>query len=164
MPNISKCLGKLPVGFVLCSTLFFVGCGSGANLSGVVPAMGVVTYKGAPVEGATVSFLPDTSVTSSTEQRPATAKTDASGKFAMMTLQPKDGAFPGTYKVVIAKRIPEKVYTQEELQAFFRQGKPTPIPKETNELPEQYGDLKTTPLDITLEAKGNRSIVFDLSD
>jgi hypothetical protein len=36
----------------------------------------------------------------------------------MMPLQPQDGVFPGKYKVVISKNVPEKVYTFEETMEF----------------------------------------------
>lgn len=150
----------------LCFWLVFVpGCGKINRMSGLVPAKGVVLYKNTLVEGATLTFIPESAVSdvgSSSEQRPATAVTDASGRFTMMTLQPDDGVFPGKYTVVITKNIPEKVYTNEELQAFFRQGKPTPIPEEKNELPDQYSDPNTSPLKIDLSPKGDKTLKFDL--
>ena len=149
--------------FSLCLCLVFVpGCGKASRIQGLVPAKGVVLYKNSPVEGATLTFFPDAG--SSSEQRPATAVTDASGRFTMMTLQPDDGVFPGKYTVVITKNIPEKVYTNEELQAFFRQGKPTPIPEEKNELPDQYSDPKTSPLKVDLASKGDKTLKFELVD
>jgi len=156
--------------FVLCSLgfalVFSTGCDNAGRLSGLVPARGVVLYKNAPVEGATLTFFPEDAVSSahSVEQRPATAVTDASGRFVMMTLQPDDGVFPGQYSVVITKNIPQRVFTREELQEFFRQGRPTPIPEMKNELPEQYSDPKTSPLKVDLNSKGDKALKFELVD
>ena len=152
--------------YLLClSLLFLSGCDKAGRLQGLVPAKGVVLYKGTPVEGASLTFVPDNAVSgtsSSTEQRPATAVSDASGRFTMMTLQPNDGVFPGKYTVVITKNIPTRVYSNEEMQEFFRQGRPTPIPEEKNELPEQYSSPQTSPLKVDLNQKGDKSLTFEL--
>ena len=140
------------------------GCGDANRLPGLVPARGVVLYKNAPVEGATLTFFPEAAAAGSSEQRPATAVSDASGQFTMMTLQPNDGVFPGQYTVVITKNIPERVYTNEEMQEFFRQGRPTPIPVTKNELPEVYASPETSPLKIDLNQKGNKALKFELVD
>lgn len=141
------------------------GCGKGSQLSGLVAAQGTVYYNGAPVGEASITFIPDGSVDSdSTEQRPATTFSDLSGSFKMMTLQKDDGVFPGKYKIVIKKEIVENKYSNEELQDFFRRGMPTPLPVTKNELPEVYGDSKTTPLEIILEKKGNKKIELKLED
>ena len=159
---------KISVCVFLYLSLFLVtGCSKTGQLSGLVPAKGVVLYKNAPVEGATLTFFAESAVSdagSSSEQRPATAVTDASGHFSLMTLQPDDGVFPGQYTVVITKNIPERVYTNEEMQAFFRQGKPTPIPASKNELPEQYSKPTTSPLKVDLDKKGNKALKFELGD
>ena len=158
----SKIATRLALGwFFIVVGMSIVGCGKASNLSGLAPAQGVVNYKGDPVEGASITFIPDGATS---EQRPAAATTDAGGRFVMMTLQPKDGAFPGQYKVLITKAVPDKVYTQEEIQEFFRQDKPTPLPNYTHQLPEKYAKAETTPLTITLEQKGNTAITFDLVD
>ena len=149
-------------GVLLTASLFFSGCGKPGQLAGLVPAKGAVKYNGAVVEGATIAFIPDG--TQESEQRTASALSDAEGKFAMMTLQPEDGAFPGTYKVLISKAVPDRVYTQEEVQGFFRQGMPTPMPSYTHHLPEKYSKWDSTPLSITLGKKGDKNIVFELAD
>jgi hypothetical protein len=69
------------------------GCGSGR---GTVPVEGIVTLDGQPLENAAVSFVP-------AKGRPATAQTDAAGKFKLMTFAPGDGAAPGPYKVGVSK-------------------------------------------------------------
>ena len=72
-----------------------VGCNS-ASVSGTVPVAGKVTYKGAPVEGAIVTFVPEGS------GRPATATTAAGGVFSLTTVDAA-GAMPGKYKVTVDK-------------------------------------------------------------
>jgi hypothetical protein len=69
-----------------------VGCG--ARIS---PVEGVVTLDGKAVEGATVSFVPDDA-----KGKEANGLTDSSGHFTLKTGK-KDGAQPGTYKVVVTK-------------------------------------------------------------
>lgn len=86
------------------------GCGSGRPKT--VPVTGVVTLDGKPVEGANVTFYPDTGQSAGTAQpkktdqvtRPATGTTDKEGKFTLKTFEPGDGALPGKYKVTIIKK------------------------------------------------------------
>lgn len=61
---------------------------------------GVVTYKGAPVAGATVSF------SSPASPRSATGVTDEMGKYQLMTFEKNDGAVLGDHKVTIFKPDP----------------------------------------------------------
>jgi len=61
------------------------------------PVTGNVIYKGKPLAGAVVSFTPVST------GRPASAITDASGKYALTTDVSGDGALADTYKVTIAK-------------------------------------------------------------
>ena len=76
-----------------------VGC-SGKKDEGParVKATGSVTYKGQPVEGASVVLAPEPP-----GQHPATAVTDSSGQFALGTNEAGDGAVPGKYKVGVSK-------------------------------------------------------------
>ena len=157
---IHRILPGLVWGLIFALTVFSTGCGNKNGLSGLVPAKGVVTYKGSPVEGATLLFVP--AGTASSEQRSASATTEADGTFVVMTLQPKDGIFPGQYKVVITKLVPDKVYTEEELKAS--NGKGIAPPKFTNKLPAKYADQTKTPESITFDKKGNTNIVLELTD
>lgn len=115
--------GKLPQGnfrSLECWVLFGVilavgagleGCGSGRPKT--VPVTGVVTLDGKPIEGANVTFYPDTGEAGSqggqqkktdAASRPATGTTDKDGKFTLKTFEPGDGALPGKYKVAIIKK------------------------------------------------------------
>lgn len=73
------------------------GCKDG---SGTVPVAGVVRLDGQPLKEASIQFVPQGS------GRDATATTDANGRFVMSTIEPRDGAMPGKYKVVITPATP----------------------------------------------------------
>src|SRR5690606_29529178 len=69
-----------------------IGC-SGSSAPDVVPAGGTITYKGAPVPGASVTFA--------AEGAPAAiAITDEQGRFALRT-GTQEGAVPGKHSVSI---------------------------------------------------------------
>lgn len=71
-----------------------LGCGSVKRYK----VEGTVLLDGQPVDGATVTFLPEDDKTG----QPATAMTDKSGNFKLSTNN-VDGAFAGNYKVTITK-------------------------------------------------------------
>jgi len=82
-----------------------VGC-SGDSLS-TVPATGIVTLDGNPVAGAGVMFIPVQ------EGPPASAVTDAEGKFTLETAgQP--GAVPGQHRVTVTLQKTTGVTVNEE--------------------------------------------------
>jgi hypothetical protein len=77
------------------------GCGSGGDdLPDTVPAEGIVTLDGKPVEGAQVVLVPAAEGTTG-----AYGTTDASGKFALRAFEQKEGAIPGAYKVQVSKTV-----------------------------------------------------------
>ena len=81
----------------LIGLLLLVGCNS-ASVLGTVPVGGKVTYKGAPVEGAIITFVPEG------VGRTATATTAAGGVFSLTTVDAA-GAMPGKYKVTVDKVV-----------------------------------------------------------
>lgn len=98
-------------GVILAVVAGLEGCGSGRPKT--VPVTGVVTLDGKPIEGANVTFYPDTGETAGAGAqqkkadgpgRPATGTTDKDGKFTLKTFEPGDGALPGKYKVAIIKK------------------------------------------------------------
>lgn len=118
---------------------------------GTVPVKGVVTLGGAPVAGATVTFL------AAKEGRSASAITDAQGLYALTTFRRGDGALPGDYKVIVMKF---EVVTGGQTGKKYVPVEQTPEPK--NQLPARYAQpgksgLKAT---VTADAKAN---VFDFS-
>jgi hypothetical protein len=118
----------------------FTGCSGSSEHPPTYPVSGTVTWKGQPLEGATLVFIP-----SDEKGESAAAKSDAQGKFEVTTFKQGDGARPGEYRVRVSKyeevkRDPKaKNLTYEEEQAapdFDPTARPTPPPK--NLLPKKY--------------------------
>ncbi len=73
-----------------------VGCGP--DRPETMPVTGTVTLDGKPVAGAAVMLMPEAG------GRPATAETDESGAFSVMTFEPGDGALLGKHAVTVTKK------------------------------------------------------------
>ena len=86
---------------ILAVALTAVGCGGGtANVSGVV------TLDGKAVEGATVTFTPDSKDGGGVGA--SYGKTDAEGRFTLRTVSgDKSGAVVGKHKVTISQSLPD---------------------------------------------------------
>jgi hypothetical protein len=69
--------------------------GCGPSRPALLPAEGLITLDGKPLADAAVVFQPKGG------GRPASARTDASGRFKVGTYTPKDGALPGEHTVTI---------------------------------------------------------------
>ena len=74
--------------------LVAAGCGK----KRLVPVEGVVTLDGKPFEGAGVRFIPEGG-----SGHQANGHTGSDGAFSLTTFTTGDGAYPGDYKVVVAK-------------------------------------------------------------
>jgi hypothetical protein len=137
---------------VLALYLLASGCAP-SNPLGAVPVTGKVTYKGQPVEGATVSFIPEG------DARPATAITAAGGVYRLMTLD-TPGAMPGPYTVVVRKtEIPPDTAQGVSMEdAVKLNNRPPPPLKEL--LPAKYGDATKSPLKF--EVKKGLANTLDL--
>ncbi len=138
--------------------LVVAGCQSkptDPNRPKTVPVSGVVTYKGQPVEGATVTFV------STAGKRGAVATTDASGKFTMTTFEPKDGAIPGTYQVAIQKTVVEGA-PQEG--ATGKGGEEPPAGTLKDLLPAKYKDASKSGLTAEVKEGGTKDLKFELTD
>lgn len=83
---------------LLLAAISFLGCSSGGPA--MAPVSGVVTYKGAPVEGAVVSF------TSADAPRGSSGTTDAQGIYKLSTFGEFDGAPLGSFRVSVIKLDP----------------------------------------------------------
>jgi hypothetical protein len=93
------------LGLFLAGLLASLGCGSpGGHLPKTVPAKGVVTLDGKPVEGAQVVLVPAAAGTTG-----AYGTTDGSGRFSLRAYEEKDGAIPGDYKVQVSKTVEVKL-------------------------------------------------------
>ena len=116
------------------------------------PAGGTVLYKSEPVEGATVTFLPQGN------SQAAIGQTDAKGRFRLQTYQPADGAVPGEYKVTVRK-VEVAAEAREETNVFDT----TPI-KEQSLLPERYGTAQKTDLTASVKEGDKNDFTFELKD
>lgn len=77
-----------------------VGCGGDETARiKLVPVSGTVTFNGKPLEGAEISFMPDSSNAKST---PGSDVTGPEGNFKAM-FRGRSGLAPGKYKVLVSK-------------------------------------------------------------
>jgi len=136
--------------------LLVLGCSSRDN-QGVAGrqktyrVQGVVTYNGNPVEEATVVF------NSPTENRAASATTDAQGRFNLTTFEPGDGAVAGKHQVLITKIRVDRGPPRDPEST-------PPPPKEISLLPAKYGKFQTSGLSADVTASGENRIEFKLTD
>ncbi len=131
----------------VCGLLAVVTLGCKAdNLPKTVPAEGIVTLDGNPVEGAIVVFI------ATQGNYNATGHTDASGKFKMNAFDTKTGAVPGSYKVEISKTIMESATGKlGETDVNMKYG-----------LPQKYSTFTTSGLSKDLAEPGDTNIKFEL--
>lgn len=145
-------MSLVAVGLVVC---LVGGCGNGAKL---YPAKGKVTYKGAAVAGASVTFQhPDGQIVVGT--------TNAQGEFTIQT-GARPGATLGEYKVGIAKiGAMEGAPANPKPEDMIKMMKGKSMPKPKNELPEKYAAPQTSGLTapVTSDATKN-NFTFDLKD
>src|SRR5262245_47916977 len=90
---MSRCIISLIVCLVV-PALLLAGCGQEGPAVTLAEAGGMVTFKGAPLSDATVTFIPDNGPV-------ATGLTDLSGKFKLMTGS-RPGVAVGTCKVAVS--------------------------------------------------------------
>jgi hypothetical protein len=139
-------------------TVALTGCGSGYS-----PVSGTVKLDGAPVEGATVTFV------SEDGSRTYSGFTDASGNFSLQSGE-KPGALAGNYKVTVVKTqaVPGAENMAPGGDAYLKQMMPkqkkagsstnpavavgAAAPGAKSELPTQYATVATTPLTATVPA------------
>ncbi|MCE9527117.1 MAG: carboxypeptidase-like regulatory domain-containing protein [Planctomycetales bacterium] len=169
--SVWKLLGIVILGFLA------AGCGSGPRL---YKAVGTVTYKGQPVEGATVNFNYDNG-------NSAVGSTDATGKFQLFSLSASGGAAAGKGVMTVTKisggSVPAPMLTSpnkgdlkntspaelKKQMAELRtktQGAPgqgTSAPPK-NELPAKYADVTTSGLSFEILPKNNNDFTVVLKD
>jgi hypothetical protein len=126
------------------------GCGSrGGNLPRTVPAEGVVTLDGKPVEGAQVVLVPAGEAVTG-----AYGVTDARGRFSLRAFEQKEGAIPGDYLVQVSKTIEVRL-----------KGPPVdggdPVRFEHG-VPARYTNAQTSGLKVTIPDTGKKDIQLEL--
>jgi hypothetical protein len=130
------------------------------------PVSGVVTYKGKPVENATVSFI-----CSSGEPISAFGVTDAEGKFALFTYESGDGAVIGDHQVTVTKTDagkPLERRTGEDPWNLETYNPPsmgvTPPPVVKHLVPEKYSVVEKSGLTAKVTEEGPNEFTFNLAD
>jgi hypothetical protein len=128
------------------AALVLAGCW-GTGRPPTYPVTGTVTWKGKPVEGARVVFVPQ-----DPGGQAAAGITDAQGRYRLTTFVEGDGALEGEYRVKVTKyevRNP----TQAEKQAYLSiedeqkmrfAGDELPTPPARNLLPKPFEDEHTS--------------------
>ena len=136
-----------------------VGCGSGPEVD-TVPVTGKVTLDGEPVEGATVDFVPDIP-----KGRSAVGRTDRHGAYTLMTVEPGDGALPGSYRIRVRKTsdstAPITHANQEE--ASGRASNMSRRSEVTHELPAKYANKDESGLKAEVTADGGNNFPLKLT-
>jgi len=145
-PVLRKCLVLI--------LLVAAGCSRG----GMAPVKGTVKLDGQPLAGASIVFL-----SQDEGGRDARGATDAAGVFHLSTLEPKDGALPGKYKVIVQPPVSlnagDAGKSPEDAQRAAAEGRVTPTGKGVV-LPSRYCVPNETILVQVIPAAGE--IVFDL--
>ena len=144
-------MNRCPWLTVLLCTL---GCNGGA---GTVPVQGIVRLNGQPLTSASVQFVPEDS------GRDATATTDQHGRFALSTFEPRDGALPGAYKVVVTPSAPVQdprpgMSADDAMAAAAAEAARAPSKRAHAGFPEKYTRADQTPLRERVPAPGDIEI------
>ena len=132
-----------------CVSGLLIGCGSGSDGPQIVPARGVVTYKGAPIAKIAVVFMPTDG-----KGQIAEGTTDADGNFELQTREPGDGAQVGSYTVSF-KYVSDVI---PDMPGFVGGKKAEPSP-----IPEKYGDASKSGFTATVDPDASKNnFKFDL--
>ena len=143
----------------------FLGCGGGAKGPKTAKATGVVTYKGQPVVGASVTF------SAPKAPRTGVGVTDGKGEFTIGTFGANDGAILGDHVVTVTltKRqgSTENMKSEDYLKKMSGGaggGSMPAIPGSDakNELPEKYATAAGSPLKAKVESGAKNEFKFDL--
>jgi hypothetical protein len=143
---------------LLLGQLLLSGCGPGkpAGARPTKKVTAVVLYKGAPVEGAAVTFIDQS-------DKPITANgiTDAEGKAKLKTYVDGDGAVLGTHKVVISKMVAVGGQSVDVDDPKYDPNAPPSTVKYM--LPQKYSAMNSG-LTAEVTASGPSEFTFELKD
>ena len=141
-----------------------LGCGgdSGAkNRPKVYPITGKVTYKGAPVVAADVTFICEAA------DRSAFGRTDSQGNFKLTTFSSNDGAVEGKHVITVVKiEQTEAAKPMEPTDPAYNPdlvAMPAPPPPRS-QIPQKYANVKTTDLFAVVSPEGNPEMNLELKD
>lgn len=135
------------LGLPMLLAVVLAGCSSGDKLA---KAGGTVTYRGKPIAGANVVFIPDVG-------SPAIASTDDFGAFSWTT-QGSPGALIGSGKVAITATEKYEFKSEEQMASKDLQKMGRSL------IPIKYGRAETSGLAVTVNADGNNNFQIELKD
>ena len=143
---------------ILFVALAVAGCGPKGLPTNYVE--GIVTLDGQPLEGALVTFRPETP-----DGKVAVGQTDATGKYTLTTDGglPQKGALEGEYKVTVTKIETTEVPRPTSL-AIAANNPDYPVEMDTIQTlitPKNYSEVVTTPLTATV-TKGKNDIPLEM--
>ena len=134
-------------GCLVVGLLAVTGCGPSGRLA---PVSGTVRYKGQPLPGAYVGFLPEAN-----GERIATGTTDSGGRYRLTTFQNHDGAVLGRHQVVVRAEAQPAGPPRAADDITLKPGKLL--------TPPRYSAAATSGLNAVVAAKTN-VFDFDLTD
>ena len=133
--------------FTIVMICFFAGCG-GPKLESVVPASGVLTYKGKPLVGYKITVFPTGDLQS------ASAISEEEGRFKLGCNVPGDGSPPGTHRINVV--FVSEVAEGESGKETFR----TLIPK--IKVPKKYEAPETSGIELVVPPSGSTELKIEL--
>lgn len=129
------------------------GCGGSSHGVALAPVTGTVTYKGAPVGGATVTFTP-----AAQGVRSGSGTTDDNGKFKLSTFANGDGAPVGKCNVAISKFEPPPPPPPGKGDAYLES-----MPDGKSLVPKKYTSAMTSGLSVEVLAGKSNDFTFDMT-
>jgi hypothetical protein len=138
------------IGQVVGLVVLVAGCSNTA--SGLATVHGVVTMDGEPLDGAMVTFIPE----SGSGVNPAYGQTGTDGKFVLAGAKGERGLPPGKYRVTVSKmKLPAGQKADEPILAAVTEA------DRKYDLPEMYSDPAKTILSYSVTGDG-QPIKIDL--
>ena len=147
-------------------SLSFTGCGY--RRPAQVKTTGTVTLDGEPVANAALMFIPDSG-------RPASGTTNTNGEFQVSSFGGNDGLPAGNYRVTATKLVLKDRFQQlydRQVERAAAEAEPGEEPEEVdiefgenayrNDLPENYAELDTTDITVTI-TKQQEPLVISLT-
>ena len=155
---------KIRLSIALFATLILIGCGGTQGLP-TCYVEGIVTLDGSPLDGALVTFYPETPGEST---RSATGYSNELGKYALTSDggEPQKGALEGNYMVTVLKYKVEATAPQSSSSSgpgpsSASETSDSSSAKRTMITPQVYTSTATSPLKATVQ-KGKNDIPFAL--
>lgn len=140
--------GVGPVGLVILTFLFAVGCGGRKDMGRV---SGTVTYQGKPVPEAVLRFTVK-------DKSPGLARTDSVGRYTLNTLRKGDGGFAGASVVTITPWV--EPFIERPDDAITGRKPPPEVPRP--DIPDRYRTADKTPLAAEIISGKSNVIDFKL--